>query len=128
MNTTHLKPGKTLMALLLALGTLPVALPATAGDFGSVFAQPMGLIAQLSGDERRALRERWEEASPEERAELRRNFQQRLRQLPPERMDPREMGENMRRAMPAPANDWIPSGFGTGYEHRREDEDRRGRR
>jgi hypothetical protein len=31
-------------------------------------------------------------------------------------------------AMPAPANDWIPSGFGTGYEHRREDEDRRGRR
>jgi hypothetical protein len=123
MKNTNLKPGKTLMALLLALATLP----AVAGDFGSVFAQPMAFVAQLSSDDRRVLRERWEEASPEERAKLRQKFQQRLRQLPPEQMDPREMGETMRGYMPPPANDWIPSGFGTGYEHRRDD-DRRGRR
>jgi hypothetical protein len=104
---------KTLMTLLLALATLP----ASAQDFGSVFGQALPLVAQMSQEERRTLRERWEYASPEERAQMRRIFQERLRQMPPERFDPRpnELREQMNER-------WLGNGFGTGYEHRRYEE------
>lgn len=104
---------KTLMTLLLALATLPAA----AQDFGSVFGQALPFVAQMSQEERRALRERWEYASPEERVQMRRMFQERLRQMPPERFDPRptELREQMNER-------WQDNGFGTGYEHRRYEE------
>ncbi len=115
---------KTLMPLLIAL----LALPAAARDFGSVFAQPLPLVAQMSQEERRALRERWEQASPEERAQLRKAFQERLRMAPPEQFDPRRM--DMRpfwgdpRDKAGPARDYRPDdGYGTGYERRRHEKD-----
>lgn len=111
-----MKP-KALMPLLLVL----VALPAAAQDFGSVFGQPLPLVAQMSQEERRALRERWEHASPEERSQLRKAFQERLRMTSPEQYDPRRM--DMRRASPRDraeaGNAYMPgNGFGMGYEQR----------
>ena len=104
---------KTLMTLLLALATLPAA----AQDFGSVFGQALPFVAQMSQEERRALRERWEFANPEERTQMRRAFQERLRRMPPEQFDPRptELREQMNEY-------WQGNGFGTGYEHRRYEE------
>ncbi len=72
---------KMLSALLLALATVP-ALAAQADS--TMFGQPFVKLAQLGPDERRALRERWEQASPEERMRMRQFFQDRMRQLPPE--------------------------------------------
>jgi hypothetical protein len=72
----------SLIALLLLL--LPT-LPALADQADStIFKQTQSLIklAQLSPEERRELRERWEQASPEERIRMRQFFQDRLRQLP----------------------------------------------
>jgi len=70
-----------LIALLLMLPTLP-ALAEQADS--AIFSQAKFTfkIVQLSADERRELRERWEEASPEERVRMRDFFQDRLRQLP----------------------------------------------
>jgi hypothetical protein len=70
-----------LIALLLMLPTLP-ALAEQADS--AIFSQTRSAfkIVQLSADERRELRERWEEASPEERVRMRQFFQDRLRQLP----------------------------------------------
>lgn len=111
---------KTLMPLLFVL----VALPAAAQDFGSVFGQPLPLVAQMSQEERRALRERWEHAGPEERAQLRKAFQERLRMPSPEQFDPRRM--DMRLGSPRDraemGNGFMPgNGFGMGYEQRRFD-------
>ncbi len=121
---------KTLLTLLLA----SAALPALAGGFGStLFADPYAQVAQLTSQERRALRERWEEASPEERSQLRREFQERLRQGADqqprqgvkERTSERRDGaghdsrfgrlEDFR--PPTPNN--LGDNFGTGFEHRR---------
>jgi hypothetical protein len=114
---------KTLVPLLFAL----LALPAGARDFGSVFVQPLPLVAQMSQEERRAMRERWEKASPEERAELRSFFQERLRMTPPEQFDPRHF--DMRPERETPLDQAGPSwnfgrdmGFGMGYEQRRHGE------
>jgi hypothetical protein len=107
-----MKTCKPLLALSIAL----MALPADAQDFGGVFGQPLPLVAQMSQEERRALRERWEQASPEERVHLRRMFQERLRRMPPEQLDPRGMGERLRES-------WQEQGYGTGYEQRRYEDD-----
>jgi hypothetical protein len=76
---------KTLSALLLMLATLP----ALAGQADNpIFGQPVLKLVQLSPDERRALRDRWEQASPEERVRMRQFFQDRLRQLPSNAIPP----------------------------------------
>jgi hypothetical protein len=111
---------KILMPLLFVL----VALPAAAQDFGSVFGQPMPLVAQMSQEERRDLRERWEHAGPEERARLRKAFQERLRMPSPEQFDPRHMdfrqGRGTSRERADTWGNFMPgNGFGTGYEQRR---------
>lgn len=109
---------RTLMPFLFAL----LALPAAANDLGGVFGQPLPFMAQMSQEERRAMRERWEQASPEERTILRRTFQERLRRMPPEQFDPRglEMGERMGERM---YERWQGHAFGTGYEQRRHEDD-----
>jgi hypothetical protein len=106
---------KTLLPLLLAL----LALPAGARDFGGLFGQPLPHVAQMSQEERRALRERWEQASPEERADLRRMFQDRMRRMPSVPFAPpgMDMGERVYER-------WQEEGFGTGYEQRRHEDDR----
>lgn len=107
---------KTLITLLLSLA----ALPAAARDFGDMFGQALPPVAQMSHEERHALRERWEHASPEERAQLRRAFQDRLRRMPAEPFESR--GMEMREQM---HDRWQEGGFGTGYEHRRFERDER---
>jgi hypothetical protein len=114
---------KTLSALLLTLATLP----ALAGQADSVmFGQPSIKLAQLSPDEWRALRERWELASPEERIRLRQFFQDRMRQLPAPAQDalripfPAPQREDTRRTNP-PSD----SSFGFGFERRRSNDDER---
>ncbi len=127
---TH-KSFKTLSALLLALATVPATHAALADQADSgMFGQPLAKLAQLSPDERRAMRERWEQASPEERIRMREFFQNRMRQLPgpaqealrlpfpgmPMRDVPRER-EEQRRAGPSP-----DSSFGFGFERRRSED------
>jgi hypothetical protein len=75
-----------LLALLLSLSPVPAC--ADTAD-SAIFGQARATIklAQLSPDERRNLRERWEQASPEERIRMRQFFQDRLRQLPPPAQD-----------------------------------------
>ena len=71
-----------------------------------MFTTPQIFIAQVSSDERRALRDRWEQASPEERAQMRRVFRDRMRQMPPAEAAPYSSYDN---------------GYGAGYEQRRMD-------
>lgn len=70
-----------LIALLLMLPTLPAL--ADQAD-SAIFSQARITfkIVQLSAEDRRELRDRWEAASPEERVRMRDYFQDRLRQLP----------------------------------------------
>lgn len=112
MNRTAFLP------LLLAL----LALPAAAHELDSVFAPAQERVAQLSREERRALQERWEEASPEDRAALRRSFQNRLQpqeRYAPYARDPRpdKRGRNSG-VRGEPMYPEYPGGFGTGYEKR----------
>ena len=111
---------KVLMTILLSLS----ALPALASDFGTVFGQPLPFVAQMSQEERRMLRERWEQASPEERARLRHMFKEKMRQLPGGSYANQgmEMGD---RAMMPWGDDRYDSGYGSGYEHRHRGEDDR---
>lgn len=96
---------KTLLTLLMA-----AALPAYAADFGiGIFAESIEQVAQLSPEERRAMRQRWQEASPEERAQLRREFQERREERQREHMD-RWQEQNGRDR---------DGDFGTGFERRR---------
>jgi hypothetical protein len=107
---------KVLFALFLACA----ATPALASDWASVFGQPLPAVAQMSQEERRVLRERWERSSPEERARLRKDFQERLRRVPGGDFANQgmEVGERM-------ADSWRDGGYGEGYERRhREDDDR----
>lgn len=83
------------------------------------------LVAQLSPQERRALREQWGNLSPEERAALRRKFEERWGDIPPEQRElrrrevmdywrnlpPREREQRQREILDR-------DGYGRGYEQR----------
>lgn len=130
MKPRNLLKPKLLMPLLLALAAAPAVADETAyGPFGPA----LGKIAQFSPEERRAMRERWEQAGPEERLRMRREFQERqerLRQMPQEGR--REMMERRRNQPPAdrerqraPQEGYGQRGtpvddgsFGTGFERR----------
>jgi hypothetical protein len=123
-----MSPGITqiVSALLLMLATLP----ALAEQADSLMFSPVSFkLAQLSPNELRALRERWEAASPEDRIRLRQYYQDRLRQLPKPAQDAlslpfpgmplhdsgRESDPNRRK----PAAD---GGFGFGFERRQQED------
>lgn len=113
---------KILATLLFTLA----ALPATAQDFGGVVSSPWGVVAQMSREERQALRERWEEATPEERARIRRSFQDRLRMNAQEQPDQHWVDTRHGRGVRERAESGMPmapghGGFGMGYEQRRFD-------
>ncbi len=110
-----------LTSLPLILGAAPVlAQDGALGLFGPALAQ----VAQYTAEERRVLRERWEQAGPEERLQMRREFKERLRHMPPEGMpgfDPRAMPQSVERARRDAAGE---AGFGFGFERRRYEEER----
>lgn len=104
---------KILMTLLLSA----LAAPVVAGEsFESAFIGPALQVAQMGPEQRRQMRERWEQASPEERLEMRRQSQER-----------QERGQwGMR--IPAPSDFAGPaSGFsgnyGAGFEQRRPEQE-----
>lgn len=99
-----MKP-KLLLPLLLAL----IGGPALANDSYAVFGPSAGMVAQFSPEERRAMRERWEQAGPEERLRMRRDYQERLRD---KREANRQRNENA---------GGYGMGFGMGFEHRRDE-------
>lgn len=134
-----------LIALLLLLPTLPAL--ADQAD-SAIFSQVRSTfkIVQLSAEERRELRERWEEASPEERVRMRDFFQDRLRQLPAPAQDAiripfpgtskrdgdRDRERDNRRGRDGGRYDYRDkdgkaqpdSRFGFGYERRQHEDDR----
>lgn len=74
------------IGLLLSLNALTG--PAAASENqGAIIGHAPLLVAQLSGDERRALRDRWERTDDEEREVLRRAFRERLREASPEQRE-----------------------------------------
>ena len=90
---------KVLMTLLLSA----IATPILAGDaIERMFIGPAIQVAQLAPEERRMMRERWEQASPEERMEIRRQFQERLQQPSPEEREARRRKLEERSAGIAP--------------------------
>lgn len=103
---------KVLMTLLLSA----LSQPLLAGD--SVFIGVTLQVAQLSPEERRALRERWEMASPEERMDMRRRFQERMQPALPEERPARRRDNEARRESWAPHPPADFGGFGTGFERR----------
>ncbi len=129
---TPMKP-ILLIPLLLALAGTPAT--ADEGVF-SVFGPAIGKVAQFSPEERRAMRERWEQASPEERLQIRREFQDRVRQVPQDfRRDAAEQWRNLspsererqriqRQNNRQRGENADEGSFGTGFERRRSDEGR----
>lgn len=68
------------------------------------------------------MRERWEEATPEERALMRRTYQERLRGPDPRLLEPRHgRGPRDRGEYGAPPAPGYGNGYGMGYEQRRFD-------
>jgi hypothetical protein len=124
LETTKSLQFATLSMLILLTLLTP---PALANQTESLISsQRFGKLAQLGIDERRALRERWEMASPEERIRLRQFFQDRLNQLPAPAQAgigipfPDLVQDNTR-----PNNDKSQEGgfgFGFGFEKRRFEE------
>lgn len=107
-----------LVSLLLALAAAPVR-----ADEGVVafMGQAIGKLAQYSAEERRAMRERWEQASPQERLQMRREFQERVRQVPSDpRRDAAEPDTRRARGHPERAEEYS---FGFGFERRRQEEE-----
>lgn len=107
---------KYFLALLASLACAPaLANPFEPGPVLPASAK----IAQFSPEERRVMRERWEQASPEERLRLRREFQERserLRPMPPAEIE-RE-GRGRRDVLEEAGR------FGTGFERRRGERER----
>lgn len=104
---------KVLMTLLLSALAAPVA---ANESFESVFIGPALNLAQMGPEQRRQMRERWEQASPEERLEMRRQSQER-----------QERGQwGVRIPAPsdfaAPANSFSGN-FGAGFEQRRPEQE-----
>lgn len=102
---------KLLLPLLLALNVGP----ALADDGYAVFGSGIVMVAQSTPEERRFMRERWEQASPEERLRMRRDYQ--------DRQEQRARGKRDGNA----ERNGYSMGFGIGFEHRRDErEDERG--
>lgn len=121
-----MKPRRTLTSIRLAALLLAlVAAPAHAGDsdFG-LMGQALGKLAQSGNDERRAMRERWEQAGPEERLQMRREFQERQERSRAFPFDPRREATEPDRSR---AKDRKERGeeysFGFGFERRRQEEE-----
>lgn len=101
---------KVFLPLLMSL----LATPALASDaFESLFAGPGVQVAQMGPEARRMMRERWEQSSPEERMELRRQFQERLQQGPG--FEREQWGSRPPRPSDFPG---MGGNFGTGFEQR----------
>jgi hypothetical protein len=119
------------MTLLLAAA----ALPASAEGFGtSILADPYRAVAQLTQQERREMLQLWEQANPEQRLQLRREFQDRMHQERNggqsgggQRQDERGQYGDPRNAQefrpPMPFN-W--GDFGIGFERRQQKSGQRG--
>lgn len=128
---------------LVSLLISALAFPAWAETGLSMLGKPAAVLAQLNPEERRAIRERWELASPEERVRMREEFLQR-RMTSPDSLERRreaierlrntgaEERQSLRRdnpvgpergeALPARPGRWNESGFGAGFERRRQEE------
>lgn len=120
---------KAASVMLILWGVLS-QVPSAWADAGRVlaFEPPAGTpmqLAQLSPEERRALRDQWGNLSPEQRADLRRRFQERWNDIPPEQRETRRRevmdhwrnlppGERETRRRELPDRD----GYGRGYEQR----------
>lgn len=95
-------------------------------------AEPLWL-AQLTPEERHRLHERWENASPEQRAAVRRELRERWSEAPPEQREQerlrlmKQMNRAPLRDRDGPRERWQESpppraphdGFGAGFEQRR---------
>ena len=141
MKTRNTLKPKLLMPLLLALSSAPAlanegAYGVFGGVIGGVIGPAIAQVAQFSSEERRAMRERWEQASPEERLQMRRDFKERARQIP---SDPRRDADQWRNP-PGTERDYPrapqsqnsrqrgkysdEASFGFGFERRRHEDDR----
>lgn len=108
---------KVLLALLLCA----IATPVLAGDLGMAPA-PALVLAQLTPEELSWIRERWRQASPEERVTLRRQFQEMLQQLTPEQRQHQSESIFPWTPPPSPADiAGAASNFGAGFEQRHPD-------
>jgi DNA-binding CsgD family transcriptional regulator len=138
MRTVKEPVMKSALLLSLLLALIPAAARAEVETFFP--AKPGLMLAQLSPEERRVLRERWEQASPEERARIREEFHQR-RMADPERMERRRDAMERQRSLTPEEREalrqqrkgrndgrghWAEAGesgedggFGAGYERRR---------
>lgn len=117
---------KTMAWILLATSAL-----LTTSAWADVKAEPFWL-AQLTPEERHRLHERWENATPEERAAVRRALRERWNDAPPELREQQRMRllERLNRApsrdRDGPRERWLESqpehlerdGYGAGYEQR----------
>jgi hypothetical protein len=117
MKPRNLIKSNLVIALLLALVSAPaLANDATFGLFGAAAKQ----YAQFTAEERRVLRERWEEASPEQRLQMRREFQERQERMRLRSQDGRIQPERNQRDGNWQRGDFASEGsFGTGFERRR---------
>lgn len=142
MKTRNPMKPKLLMPLLLVLISAPALASEDAhggvgGVFGGLFGPAIAQVAQFSSEERRAMRDRWEQASPEERLQMRREFKERSRQIP---SDPRRDGADQWRNPPGADRDYQrapqsqknrqrgkysdEASFGFGFERRRYEDER----
>lgn len=145
MKTRNPMKPKMLMPLLLVLISAPVlasdsAQGAVGGVFSGLFGPAIAQVAQFSAEERRVMRERWEQASPEERLQMRREFKERSRQIPSdsrrddaERDYQRDYQRDSQRDYPRDAQSHKQrqrgkyadeASFGFGFERRRYEDDR----
>lgn len=122
---------KAASVLLILSGVLSLGQTAWAGasDVGHGNTNPM-LLAQLTDEERRALRDQWGRLPADERAALRQQFQERWRDLPPEQRESRrrELTERWRKLPPEVREERRREyrddrgGYGQGYEYRQFEE------
>lgn len=106
---------KVLLPLLLSV----IAAPALASDaLESVFIGAPLQVAQMTPEVRRMMRERWEQAGPEERMDIQRQFQERGARRQPNQ-EQRDSWSGRIPNPPSPADFMnMGNGFGTGFERR----------
>ncbi len=106
---------KVLLPLLLSV----LAAPALASDtVESMFIGTSIQVAQMAPELRRMMRERWEQASPEERLDMQRQLQERgARRQPTQEQRAPWAGRIPNPPSPADFMN-MGNGFGTGFERR----------